>query len=95
MKQANQEKMIPPSEDSPSAVLTLEILRGGDVWTTKEICVGQAPQKPPKSYNVRCKGEITDSSLEEKKKYLLRRILPPTDTSQTYVPSPKGTDDLY
>jgi len=51
-------------EDSPSDVLTLKILQGGDVCTTQEAFIEEAPQTPSKSYNLRSKDGLEDSSLE-------------------------------
>lgn len=77
-----EEDDSPPNDDAPSAMLTFEVIWGREVVTAQEVIVVDAPpSKPPKSYNLRSKGPMLDAALEDKKRDLLRRILPPTNTS--------------
>jgi len=77
-------------DDTPSTVLAFDVIHGGDVCTTQESFIGDVPPKSPKSYNLRSKGTVLNSTLEA----LLRRILPPTNSNQPSTTSPRGTDDL-
>lgn len=85
----------PLGDDSPSIVLTFEVIQGGYVWTTEEAFVKETPQKSPKSYNPKRKGNVENPLVEEKKRALLCRTLPLIDISQPSSSSPRGTDDLW
>lgn len=73
-----EEETMPPNDDTPSIVLSFKVICRGEVLTVQEAIVGDTPPlKPPKNYNLKSKGPVLESTLEENKRALLRRILPP------------------
>lgn len=77
-----EEETSPPNDVAPSTVLTFDVIHGGEVLTAQDAIMGDTPPpKHPKSYSLTSKGPLSESTLEYIKRALLRRILPPTNTS--------------
>jgi len=77
-----EEEESPPNDDDPSVVLAFKVIHGVEVLTAPKAILGDTPPpKPPKSYSIRSTGSMSDAMLEDKKRAMLRRILPPSNTS--------------